>query len=230
MEKPEGIAVDDDGNFFVADYTTGFIKKYDPSYHWLLTFSEYGSLEGQTRKAEFMDIHDGLLYVPEAGNHRISVFDTSGRFQFVIGSPGIGLAQFDTPESAKFNSKGLLYVVDLNNDRVQILDKVGHLVGSFGRSGSGPGQFKSPAGIAFDKDDNVYVTEIGNNRIQIFDRAGRYLTSFGVKGTGDGQFDNAHGIIVDKSTGTIYVADTGNYRIQVFEPANEKSNRAGIAK
>jgi hypothetical protein len=31
LVKPEGIAVDPEGNIFVADYNTGFIKKYDAS-------------------------------------------------------------------------------------------------------------------------------------------------------------------------------------------------------
>ena len=29
LDKPEGIAVDPDGNIFIADYNTGFVKKYD---------------------------------------------------------------------------------------------------------------------------------------------------------------------------------------------------------
>jgi DNA-binding beta-propeller fold protein YncE len=32
LDKPEGIAVDPEGNVFVADYNTEFIKKYDRSY------------------------------------------------------------------------------------------------------------------------------------------------------------------------------------------------------
>ena len=46
LVKPEGIAVDPDGNIFIADYNSGFVKKYDASYKWLLTFSEYGSEQG----------------------------------------------------------------------------------------------------------------------------------------------------------------------------------------
>ena len=68
LDKPEGIAVDPEGNIFIADYNTGFVKKYDKSYKWLLTFSEYGSAKGQNIKSEFMDIRDGKLYMPEAGN------------------------------------------------------------------------------------------------------------------------------------------------------------------
>jgi len=218
LDKPEGIAVDPEGNVFVADYNTGFIKKYDASYKWLMTFSEYGSDKGQNMKSEFMDILDGRLYVPEAGNHRVSVFGLSGKFLFDFSSRGSAPGQMNNPEAAKFSSDGKLYLTDLRNDRIQVFDKDGKPLTSWGRSGTNAGEFKSPAGLAIDRDDNVYVTEIGNNRIQVFDKTGKFLTMWGTKGTGNGEFENLHGIIIDKATGQVYVADTANNRIQVFKP------------
>jgi DNA-binding beta-propeller fold protein YncE len=220
LDKPEGIAVDPDGNVFIADYTTGFIKKYDASYKWHMTFSEYGSDKGQTMKSEFIDIRDGRLFVPEAGNHRVSVFDLSGNFLFDFGSRGNALGEMNNPEAAKFNSEGTLFVTDLRNDRVQVFDPHGKPLSSWGRNGTGAGEFKSPAGLAFDKEDNVYVTEIGNNRIQVFDKSGKFLTMWGRKGSKSGEFGNLHGIIVDKANGHVYVADTANHRVQVFRPVN----------
>ena len=224
LEKPEGIAVDPDGNIFVADYTTGFIKKFDKAFNHLLTFSEYGEKPGQNIKSEFMDIRDGKLYMPEAGNHRVDVFDLDGKFLFLFGGQGSEPGQMNNPESAKFNSQGLLYVADLKNDRIQIFDKDGKFLKAFGTSGAEPGQFKAPAGISFDKDDNVYVSEIGNNRVQVFDKNGNFLTAFGKKGSGDGEFGNLHGIMVDRETGWVYVADTANNRVQVFKPAAPKAS------
>lgn len=230
LEKPEGIAVDPDGNVFVADYSTGYIKKYDPSFKWLLTFSGYGSEKGQTMKSEFIDIRDGHVYVPEAGNHRVSVFDLSGRFVFDFGSPGAEPGQMQVPESAKFNSEGKLHVADLMNNRIQVFDAKGTLLTTFGKAGAAPGELRSPAGIAFDKDDNIYVTEIGNDRVQVFDKTGKHLTMWGTKGSGKGEFGNLHGIIIDKASGWIYVADTANNRIQVFKPAGPASSSAGLGR
>ena len=88
LEKPEGIAADPDGNVFVADYSTGFVKKYDTSFKWLMTFSEYGSAPGQNMKSEFMDIRAGRLYLPDVGNNRINVFDLNGKPLFQFGGPG----------------------------------------------------------------------------------------------------------------------------------------------
>jgi DNA-binding beta-propeller fold protein YncE len=218
LDKPEGIAVDPDGNVFVADYNTGFVKKYDKSYQWVLTFSEYGSEKGQNIKSEFMDIRDGKLYMPEAGNHRVNVFDLNGKFLFDFGALGKEPGQFNNPEAARFSSEGKLYVSDLKNDRIQVFDKDGKLLKTWGKTGSATGEFKSPAGVALDKNDNVYVTEIGNDRVQVFDKDGNFLAMWGKKGSGTGEFGNLHGILVDKATGLVYVADTANNRVQVFKP------------
>jgi DNA-binding beta-propeller fold protein YncE len=71
FEKPEGIAAAPDGAIFVADYTTGYIKKFDENHQWIKTFSNYGDGPGENIKSEFMDIHDGRLYMAEAGNHPV---------------------------------------------------------------------------------------------------------------------------------------------------------------
>ena len=223
LDKPEGIAVDQAGNIFVADYNTGFVKKYDLGFKWLTTFSEYGSAPGHNMKSEFMDIHAEKLYMPDAGNHRINVFDLFGRPLFQFGGPGISAGQFNTPEAAKFSKDGKLYVTDLRNDRIQVFDAAGKLLSIFGKTGTGAGELKSPAGLSFDAEDNIYVTEIGNNRVQVFDNTGRSIAMWGNKGAGDGEFGNLHGVLVDPANGHVYVADTGNNRIQVFRPVRTTS-------
>jgi len=218
LEKPEGISVAPDGRIFVADYTTGDVKIYDKDYQWLQTFSEYGSDPGQNIKSEFTDIYEGLYYMPEAGNHRVSVWDLSGNFKFTFGKKGDAEGEMNNPEAAKFNSKGELVVSDLKNNRIQVFTKDGNFLRAFAKEGSGPGELKTNAGVGIDKDDNVYVGEIGNNRVSVFDAQGNFLTMWGKKGSGNSEFGNIHGVFVDRDTGWVYVADTANNRIQVFKP------------
>ncbi|SFB14477.1 6-bladed beta-propeller protein [Poseidonocella pacifica] len=224
LTKPEGISIADDGRIFIADYDTGEVKVYDAGYEWLSTFSEYGSEAGQNFKSEFTDIRDGKYYMPEAGNHRVNVFDLDGNFLYMFGDggniePDAAEGLLNNPESAKFNSEGTLYVADLKNDRVQVYDADGNFIFGFGSTGSGDGELVSPAGIGFDADDNVYVSEIGNDRVSVFDKDGNFITAFGETGDGVMQFGNLHGLTVDASTGYIYVADTANNRVQVFKPS-----------
>lgn len=223
LEKPEGISTAPDGRIFVADYTTGYVKIYNKNYEWLDTFSEYGTEPGQNFKSEFTSIYDGKYYMPEVGNHRVNVFDLTGKFLFEFGGKGTAPGKMNNPEAAKANSRGHIYVSDLKNDRMQVFDKNGKFQFTWGETGSGPGQFKAPAGVGIDANDNVYVSEIGNNRVQVFDKRGNFITMFGSRGSGNSQFGNLHGLFVDKSTGWIYVADTANDRVQVFKPAGAPS-------
>ncbi len=158
LEKPEGIAVAPNGDIYVADYTTGFVKIYGKDYAWKKTFSEYGEEPGQNIKSEFMSVYDNKLYMAEAGNHRVNVFDLDGNFLFLFGDNNP--VKLNNPEAAKASSAGLIYVADLKNDRMVVFDKDGKFIKSWGETGNGEGQFKTPAGVALDKYDNVYVTEI----------------------------------------------------------------------
>lgn len=218
LEKPEGVSVAPNRDIYIADYTTGDVKIYGKDYRWKKTFSEYGSKPGQNIKSEFTDIYDGLYYMPEAGNHRVSVWDLNGNFKFLFGGKGSGPGQLNNPEAAKFNSKGEVIVSDLKNNRIQIFTRDGRFLRTFAQEGSAPGELKANTGIGIDRDDNIYVGEIGNNRISVFDAQGNFITMWGRKGSGNGEFGNIHGVMVDKATGWVYIADTANNRVQVFKP------------
>jgi DNA-binding beta-propeller fold protein YncE len=219
LEKPEGVAVDDEGYVFVADYLSGYVQKYDQNYNHLMTFSGFGSAEGETAESEFMDIGHDRLYLAEAGNNRISVFDLYGEFLFTFGAEGTAAGQMIRPEASKVASDGTIFVADYGNHRVQVFTKDGEFIRMFAGEGTEPGQFRNITGIALDKYDNVYTCDLGNNRIQVFDKDGNFLYEFGEAGTGPGQFDNLHGLVVDDD-GNIYIADTGNNRIQKFKVLN----------
>ena len=90
LEKPEGISTAPNGDIYVADYTTGEVKVYDKNYNWRRTFSGYGSEPGQSKKPEFTDIYNGKYYMPEAGNHRVSVWDLEGKLSLHLWHQGHG--------------------------------------------------------------------------------------------------------------------------------------------
>ncbi|WDP92525.1 MAG: hypothetical protein HUN04_23495 [Desulfobacter sp.] len=223
LDKPEGISVDPSGNIWVADYNTGEVEIYTENYEWVKSFSGYGSGPGENIRSEFTDIRDGYYYLPEAGNHRVSVWNLDTGFIFSFAAKGSGRNQLNNPEAAKFNSHGELIVSDLKNDRLVVYavdpaNKTAQVIRIIGSSGSGKGQLFANTGIGIDKDDNIYVGELGNNRVQVFSRTGKHITMWGTKGSGKGQFGNIHGVFVDKTTGWVYIADTANDRVQVYAP------------
>ncbi len=181
-------------------------------------FGEWGEGPGQFTWVTSIAFNQrGELFLADESVHRISVFDTGGRFLYSFGTPGSGPGQLDRPSGLAFDRNDDLYVVDTLNHRVQKLDRQGKFLAQWGGWGDGEGQFDSPWGIAIDGAGDVYVTDWRNDRVQKFTAEGRFLMAFGSAGAGEGQFDRPNGIAVD-ADGDIYVCDWRNDRVQVFNP------------
>ena len=68
---------------------------------------------------------EGLVYICDSGNHRVSVHDEGGMFLFAFGSKGSGPVCFDEPRDVTFGSDGFVYVTDGGNSRVRVRSKEG---------------------------------------------------------------------------------------------------------
>ena len=55
-------------------------------------------------------------------NHRIQVFDLSGKFVAKFGTKGSGIGEFNTPVSAAVLSDGKIVVSDFINHRIQLFE------------------------------------------------------------------------------------------------------------
>lgn len=156
------------------------------------------------------------LYVTDEEAHRISVFNSAGKFLGKWGSFGGNAGEFNSPAGIAIDADDNVYIVDTQNNRVQKFTTDGKYLTQWGNGGSGPGQFNLPWGAGVDSQGSVYVADWRNDRIQKFAPDGQFLDSFGELGEGDGQFCRPTGVAVDPE-GFIYVADWGNERVQVLD-------------
>jgi DNA-binding beta-propeller fold protein YncE len=156
------------------------------------------------------------LYVADAQQHCIVVFDLQGRFQTEFGRRGVGPGEFNYPTHLASGAGGELLVTDSMNSRVQLLDADGHFKGQLGTAGDRPGQFSRPKGVAMDSSGHVYVLDGLFDNMQIFNQGGQLLLFVGEAGTDPGQFWLPNGIAISGSN-EIFVADSYNHRIQVFQ-------------
>ncbi|MEE8142658.1 MAG: NHL repeat-containing protein [Planctomycetota bacterium] len=162
---------------------------------------------------------DGRFYVADSGNHRIQVFDHTGKPLRSIGKLGDGPGELRFPHGIALTTDGHLYVVDSGNSRIQVLDAGGRALSSWGGHGKKAGLFNDPRRIAV-AGDRVYVADTGNHRVQVFDLKGKFLFSIGEYGNGPGQFHRPLDVAVDDE-GLLYVADSENHRIQKFRGSGE---------
>ena len=178
----------------------------------------YGQAEGQFvwPVAMAFDSRD-RLYVTDEYNHRVTVFDSSGKLLGVWGALGSGSGMLNGPAGIAAGPDETVYVVDQRNNRVQKFTTDGRYVAQWGEEGGGHGQFYLPWGVTVDSEGNVLVADWRNDRVQKFDPDGRFVAAFGESGQGEGQLHRPSGVAVD-SEGYAYVADWGNERVQVFRP------------
>lgn len=160
----------------------------------------------------------GNVYVSDAKQKRINVYDQNGTFIREIASNN----EFMRPTGIAINTElGLLYGSDTLGHNIKIFTLEGKLVSTVGKRGEGEGEFNYPTNIAIDRrNGNVIVGDTQNFRIQVFDKNGKYLYKFGQIGDKPGMFARPKGVAVD-SEGHIYVADAAFNNIQVFNDKGE---------
>ncbi len=208
FQSPVGCAISDDGTIFISDSQRGNIVAIDEDHDALFEIKEH------LVRPTGIKIHGDRLYVADAGQHAVLIYDLKGKFISKFGERGNDPGMFNFPVDLAVNDS--IAVVDALNFRIQKFDLTGHVGTSFGRQGNIAGRFASPKNIALDSDGNMYVSDALMDCIQIFNPGGELLLIVGKNGTGDGQFISPNGIIIDKND-KIYVVESLNRRIQIFQ-------------
>ena len=203
-----GVTFYDQENILVSDTANSNIKMFTIQGRHVrtidrgsTTFSPYGITISP----------DGHIYVCDAANHCVCVFDVNGKFLFSFGSRGRGDKCFDLPRDLCFASDGLLYITDVYNSRICVYDKNGKFIRKFTTT-------YEPTYIDATDCGHVIASSFHSDwshKVMIYTTGGDLVHLFGERGSGLGQFDYSTGVSVD-SDGLIYIADCGNHRIQVF--------------
>lgn len=152
---------------------------------------------------------DGRIYVTDAGNSAVFVFD-SVRGELQVWDRAEGLTSFLSPVGIALGPGGDILVTDPQLGMVARLDASGKP-----RRGIGKNVLKRPSGIAYDpRGRRIYVSDTGAHDIKVFDDDGRLLKTIGRRGEGEGEFNFPTYLAFAR--GELYVTDTMNSRIQVL--------------
>lgn len=219
--QPAGIAVDRQGNIYVADTNSNRIQKLSPGGTVLARWGKKGDHPGEFLRPQGLAIdRQGNVYVADTFNHRIQKLSPSGRFLKQWGSPGIKAGQFLFPHDVAVDGQGNIYVTDVAN-RIQKLSRGGSVLAVWSDLGS-TGALSFPQGITLDRHGNILVADSGNHRIVALSSSGTPIATFGSEGSGPKQFEQPAGVAVDAQN-TIYVTDTFNDRIQKIDAKGKVS-------
>jgi streptogramin lyase len=233
---PRGVAVDSNGNIYIADTDNNKIRKINASDGIISTIAK--ELNGPNGIAV-----DSLnnVYIAEYYSNVIRKIDKNGNITTIAGTlntsgfSGDGgtatSAKLSGPSGIAVDSNGNIYIADTSNQRIRKIDAKGIITtiagnGVAGFSGDGgtatSALLNNPIGLAVDSLNNVYIAEYYSNVIRKIDAKGIIST---IAGNGGGGFlgdggtatsallSKPRGIAVD-SNGNIYIVDTFNQRIR----------------
>ncbi len=207
FHDPAGLAMDTNGNLFIADYQNHAIRKLSPD-GLVTTFAgrpgHLGSTNGTGTNATFNNpsgialAANGTLYVSDTGNNIIRSVSASGVVGTLAGAAGQsgatnatgGLARFNTPLGIALGPGGSIFVADSGNYTVRKVTSGGvvtTLAGSPGIWGSADGaggaaRFNCPVGVAVDRSGNIFVSDANNYTIRKITSAGVVSTWAGLAG------------------------------------------------
>ena len=179
---PTSIALDRNGNVYLADEWLNRISVFTGDGDWIDKWGTPGLGDGELNRPSGLAFDkDDNLFLVDSLNNRIQKFTKDGKFLAKWGREGTRDGEFNMPWGIDIDGDGDVYVADWRNDRIQKFTSEGEFLMKFGAFGTGDGEFIRPSSVAVDKDGVIYVTDWGNNRLQVFDSDGSFIT----KMTGD---------------------------------------------
>lgn len=158
------------GNFYISEYGEwDRVQKLSPGGKFITQWGGHGSDPGQFMRPQHLEFDaDGLLWVADACNHRIQVFDQLGKLVKMWGTTGSEPGQMYYPYCLTLDGKGHVYVCEFGNHRVQKFTLEGKSVGCWGSVGHKPGQLSNPWAFVLDSRGRVHVLDSMNHRVQRF--------------------------------------------------------------
>jgi len=196
LNTPSGVAVDGNGNLYIADYNNSRIRKVAASTGIITTVAGNGAVgfSGDGGAATSATLSNavgiavdgsGNLYIADTGNNRIRmVAAATGIITTVAGGGTSGLgdggpatsAALYQPSGIALDASGNLYIADTYNNRIRLVTAATGIIktiaGNGTRSFAGDGgpatsaEINFPKGVALDASNNLYIADTYNNRIR----------------------------------------------------------------
>ena len=209
LARPRGVALDSNGNLFIADTANHRVRRVDAS-GTITTIAGTGevgysgdgglAVEAQLNEPSGVAVDgSGNLYIADSYNNRIRRIDASGTITTIAGTGRDGYggdggpaiqAWLDSPSGVAVDNAGNLYIADRGNNSIRRVDAggtiatvagIGSVYWDYGGDG-GPAveaPLADPNEVAVDSAGNLYIADRANSRIRRVDTAGIITTVAG---------------------------------------------------
>jgi sugar lactone lactonase YvrE len=242
LKTPVGLAIDREGNLFIADREDNALRKVAIATDEMTTLAAIDE-----NGANFHFVFPSGVVSDGANSLFIADFSTvrkmdlsNGKVTTLAGSAGVFDSTDGTGTAARFSAyvtglaigdAGDLFIVDTDNNTIRKLSLqtgevttfsgVAGQIGSTDATGSFA-RFSAPSGMTSDSKGNIYIADAGNDAIRKVDiQSGKVTTIAGASGPpgsadgfgSDARFYFPRGITSD-GRGNLFIADTFNNTIR----------------
>ena len=215
LNKPQGIAVRDNGDIVVAERDAHCITILNKKGKKVRSFGTKGAKEGQFTGSRGVAItNDGHILVTD--EHRLQKLTTDGVCVKSVGcsESGSGQLQFNYPTGITIHpTTGQILVADGGNNHIQVFNN--DLTFSHTITPTGNKSFNAPFDVALDNEGYLYVAEFYSHCITKLTTKGQYITRFGSPGSAPGQLSFPSSLTINNNL--VYVGELGNHRVSIFD-------------
>ncbi|MBC7928987.1 MAG: SMP-30/gluconolactonase/LRE family protein [Rubrivivax sp.] len=167
---PRDIAVGPDKHIYVVDQGRARIVKLSGGGKTLAEWGKQGSGDGEFYEPTAVAVDGQRVYVADANNTRIQVFDTSGKFVAkwdVEEWRRAGVLHYHYPDLILDSAARRLYVSSIFTDEVLVYDLDGNKVGTL--RPAAPDKFEGPTAMTTSKEGHLYVLNFHGVRVSKID-------------------------------------------------------------
>lgn len=122
---PTYLALDANGNLYVADTLNARVQVFDPDGRHLKTFGERGDAWGMFDKPKGVALdHFGNVYVVDSSWSNVQIFNSQGQVLLFFGGRGAYPGLLSNPTGIAIDRHNRIYVADAFNGRICMYDLV----------------------------------------------------------------------------------------------------------
>jgi len=239
---PSDLAIDNEGNIFVADTFNHAIRRITPAGEVSTVAGGTSGYEDGTVAVARFNVPRGLfissngnIIVADALNAAIRSITPEGDVTTIAGNGVAGFengdaneARFSFPANVIEDNNNNILVADAGNHAIRLIKPTGTVSTLFGNGTAGfedgsiaEARFNFPSSIAIDVEGSLVIADTDNNAIRKINREEGIVTT--IAGNGDSnyvdgpisnaRFDKPRGIAIENGT-NILIADEENHAIR----------------